>query len=375
MNEKKIRGRQLGLPFEGNTGTYNAITDVPGVLVGNKTLIKGSPPLIQGKGPIRTGITSILPKGFNKEPQPVWAGMHALNGNGEMTGSHWIKDGGYFIGPICITNTHSVGITHHASIKWIINQYKEYWSNNHLWAMPVVAETYDGVLNDINGQHVAESDVTEAINKAKSEEVQEGNCGGGTGMICYEFKGGTGTSSRMINIEGENFTIATLVQANHGIRPWLNILGVPVGKHIDNDRLLEVFENNELGSIIVIIATDAPIMPHQLRRMAKRAALGIAKGGSPGGNNSGDIFLAFSTANSKLIPQLSKSKLQFEYINDEAFDDIYLSIVQSVEESVINAILAANDMETVRPEGYVCKAISYEDLIKIMKKYGKFNFT
>ena len=375
MNEKKIRGRQLGLPFEGNTGTYNAITDVPGVLVGNKTLIKGSPPLIQGKGPIRTGITSILPKGFNKEPQPVWAGMHALNGNGEMTGSHWIKDGGYFIGPICITNTHSVGITHHASIKWIINQYKEYWSNNHLWAMPVVAETYDGVLNDINGQHVTESDVTEAINKAKSEEVQEGNCGGGTGMICYEFKGGTGTSSRMINIEGEKFTIATLVQANHGIRPWLNILGVPVGKHLDNDRLLDVFENNELGSIIVIIATDAPIMPHQLRRMAKRAALGIARGGSPGGNNSGDIFLAFSTANSKLIPQLSKSKLQFEYINDEVFDDIYLSIVQSVEESVINAILAADDMETVRPEGFICKAINYEDLIKIMKKYGKFNFT
>ena len=375
MNEKKIRGRQLGLPFEGNTGTYNAITDVPGVLVGNKTLIKGSTPLIQGKGPIRTGITSILPKGFNKEPQPVWAGMHALNGNGEMTGSHWIKDGGYFIGPICITNTHSVGITHHASIKWIINQYKEYWSNNHLWAMPVVAETYDGVLNDINGQHVTESDVTEAIKKAKPEEVQEGNCGGGTGMICYEFKGGTGTSSRMINIEGEKFTIATLVQANHGIRPWLNILGVPVGKHLDNDRLKSVFENNELGSIIVIIATDAPIMPHQLRRMAKRAALGIARGGSPGGSNSGDIFLAFSTANSKLIPQLSKSKLQFEYINDEVFDDIYLSIVQSVEESVINAILAADDMETVRPEGFICKAINYEDLIKIMKKYGKFNFT
>ena len=375
MNEKKIRGRQLGLPFEGQTGKFNAITDVPGVLVGSKTLISGSLPMIQGKGPIRTGITSILPKGFNKEPQPIWAGMHALNGNGEMTGSHWIKDGGYFIGPICITNTHSVGITHHASIKWIINQYKEYWSNNHLWAMPVVAETYDGVLNDINGQHVTESDVTEAINKAKPEEVQEGNCGGGTGMICYEFKGGTGTSSRMINIEGEKFTIATLVQANHGIRPWLNILGVPVGKHLDNDRLKSVFENNELGSIIVIIATNAPIMPHQLRRMAKRAALGIARGGSPGGSNSGDIFLAFSTANSKLIPQLSKSKLQFEYINDEVFDDIYLSIVQSVEESVINAMLAADDMETIRPEGFICKAINYEDLIKIMKKYGKFDFT
>ena len=194
-------------------------------------------------------------------------------------------------------------------------------------------------------------------------------------MICYEFKGGTGTSSRMINIEGEKFTVATLVQANHGIRPWLNILGVPVGKHLDNDRLKSVFENNELGSIIVIIATDAPIMPHQLRRMAKRAALGVARGGSPGGNNSGDIFLAFSTANSKLIPQLSKSKLQFEYINDEEFDDIYLSIVQSVEESVINAMLAADDMETIRPEGFVCKAINYEDLIKIMKKYGKYDFT
>jgi len=373
MNEKKIRGRQLGLPFEGETGELNAITDVPGVLVGNKTLISGSLPMVQGKGPIRTGITSILPRGFIKEPQPIWAGMYALNGNGEMTGSHWIKDGGYFIGPICLTNTNSVGITHHASIKWIINQYKEYWSKNHLWAMPVVAETYDGVLNDINGQHVAESDVTEAINRAKSEEVQEGNCGGGTGMISYEFKGGTGTSSRMINIEGEKFTIATLVQANHGIRPWLNILGVPVGKHLDNNRL-NVFENNELGSIIVIIATDAPIMPHQLRRMAKRAALGVARGGSPGGNNSGDIFLAFSNANSKPIPILSKSKLQFEYINDEAFDDIYLSIVQSVEESVVNAMLAADDMETIRPEGFICKAIDYDDLIKVMKKYGRYNF-
>ena len=373
MNEKKIRGRQLGLPFEGETGELNAITDVPGVLVGSKTLISGSLPMIQGKGPIRTGITSILPKGFNKEPQPIWAGMHALNGNGEMTGSHWIKDGGYFIGPICITNTNSVGITHHASIKWIINQYKEYWSKNHLWAMPVVAETYDGVLNDINGQHVTELDVTEAINRAKSEEVQEGNCGGGTGMISYEFKGGTGTSSRMINIEGEKFTIATLVQANHGIRPWLNILGVPAGKHLDNNRL-NAFENNELGSIIVIIATDAPIMPHQLRRMAKRAALGVARGGSPGGNNSGDIFLAFSNANSKPIPMLSKSKLQFEYINDEAFDDIYLSIVQSVEESVVNAMLAADDMETIRPEGFICKAIDYDVLIKVMKKYGRYDF-
>jgi len=373
INTKKLRGRELGLPFEGKVGEFNAITDVPDVLVGSKTLIEGSLPMLQGKGPIRTGVTTILPRGFEKEPRPIWAGQYSLNGNGEMTGSHWIKDGGYFLGPICITNTNSVGITHHATSKWIIKHHQEYWSKNHLWAMPVIAETYDGVLNDINGQHVKESDVMDAINSAKSGFIKEGNSGGGTGMISYEFKGGTGSSSRIINLEGQNFTIGTLVQANHGVRPWLNILGVPVGKHLTKDRLDKVFETSELGSIIVIIGTDAPVMPHQLNRMAKRAALGIARGGTPGGNNSGDIFLAFSNANSKPMPMLSKSKLQFEYINDEVFDDIYLAIVQSVEESVINAMLAAEDMETLRPEGQICKAIDYNELIEIMKKYGRFN--
>ena len=375
MNKKKIRARELGLPFEGETGEFNSITDVPGVLVGSKTLISGSLPMIQGKGPIRTGVTSILPRGYIKEPQPVWAGLYALNGNGEMTGSHWIKDGGYFLGPICITNTNNVGITHHSTNKWIIDHHKEYWEKDHLWAMPVIAETYDGVLNDINGQHVKDSDVTEAINNAKKGYVKEGNVGGGTGMITYEFKGGTGTSSRQINIAGEKFTIATLVQANHGIRPWLNILGAPVGKHLNKNRLDKIFATSEMGSIVVIIATDAPVMPHQLKRMAKRAALGVARGGSPGGNNSGDIFLAFSNANPRPMPMLSKSKLQFEYINDEEFDNIYLSVVQSVEESVVNAMLAAEDMETLRPDGYTCKAIDYDDLIKVMKKYGRYNFT
>ena len=373
MGTKKLRGRELGLPFEGITGKFNAITDIPEVLVGSKNIIKGSLPLSEGNGPIRTGVTTILPRGFQKEPQPVWAGQYSLNGNGEMTGSHWIKDGGYFVGPICITNTNSVGITHHASCKWIIKHYNEHWSNNHLWAMPVVAETYDGVLNDINGQHIREVDVLDSINDAKSGIVKEGNIGGGTGMICYEFKGGTGTSSRKINIEGEEFTIGTLVQANHGIRSWLNILGVPVGQHLTKNKLSDVFSVSEMGSIIVIIGTNAPVMPHQLQRMAKRAALGVARGGSPGGNNSGDIFLAFSNANSKSMPMLSKSKLQFEYINDEVFDEIYLSIVQSVEESVINAMLAAEDMETLRPEGHICKAIDYNELTEIMKKYGRLN--
>ena len=373
MNYKKLRGRELGLAFEGETGQFNNITDVPEVLVGSKTIIEGSLPMIQGKGPIRTGVTTILPRGFQKEPQPIWAGQYSLNGNGEMTGSHWIKDGGYFLGPICITNTNSVGIAHHATSKWIINHHKEYWSQNHLWAMPVIAETYDGVLNDINGQHIKEKDVIEAINNAKSGNIKEGNSGGGTGMISYEFKGGTGSSSRKINLEGEEFTIGTLVQANHGVRQWLNILGVPVGKHLTKNKLDKIFEASELGSIIVIIGTDAPVMPHQLNRMAKRAALGIARGGTPGGNNSGDIFLSFSNANSRPVPMLSKNKLQFEYINDEVFDDIYLAIVQSIEESVVNAMLAAEDMETLRPEGHICKAIDYNELVEIMKKFKRFN--
>ena len=373
MNYKKLRGRELGLPFEGETGQFNNITDVPEVLVGSKTIIEGSLPMIQGKGPIRTGVTTILPRGFQKEPQPIWAGQYSLNGNGEMTGSHWIKDGGYFLGPICITNTNSVGIAHHATSKWIINHHKEYWSQNHLWAMPVIAETYDGVLNDINGQHIKEKDVIEAINNARSGNIKEGNSGGGTGMISYEFKGGTGSSSRKINLEGEEFTIGTLVQANHGVRQWLNILGVPVGKHLTKNKLDKIFEASELGSIIVIIGTDAPVMPHQLNRMAKRAALGIARGGTPGGNNSGDIFLSFSNANSRPVPMLSNNKLQFEYINDEVFDDIYLAIVQSIEESVVNAMLAAEDMETLRPEGHICKAIDYNELVEIMKKFKRFN--
>ena len=373
MNYKKLRGRELGLPFEGETGQFNNITDVSEVLVGSKTIIEGSLPMIQGKGPIRTGVTTILPRGFQKEPQPIWAGQYSLNGNGEMTGSHWIKDGGYFLGPICITNTNSVGIAHHATSKWIINHHKEYWSQNHLWAMPVIAETYDGVLNDINGQHIKEKDVIEAINNAKSGYIKEGNSGGGTGMISYEFKGGTGSSSRKINLEGEEFTIGTLVQANHGVRQWLNILGVPVGKHLTKNKLDKIFEASELGSIIVIIGTDAPVMPHQLNRMAKRAALGIARGGTPGGNNSGDIFLSFSNANSRPVPMLSNNKLQFEYINDEVFDDIYLAIVQSIEESVVNAMLAAEDMETLRPEGHICKAIDYNELVEIMKKFKRFN--
>ena len=233
----KVRGRELGLPFPGETGPHNAITDVPGVEVGFRTRIEGNGPLVPGRGPVRTGVTAILPLGRNPEPQPVWAGMYALNGNGEMTGTHWIHDGGYFVGPVCITNTHSVGIVHHAATRWMIRTYASDWERHHLWAMPVVAETYDGVLNDINGQHLGEADALAALDAAAPGPVAEGNVGGGTGMITYEFKGGTGTASRRLAIDGALFHVGALVQANHGLRPWLTILGRRVGETMPEDRL------------------------------------------------------------------------------------------------------------------------------------------
>ncbi|QUX94153.1 aminopeptidase [Marinomonas sp. CT5] len=358
----KLRARALGLPFPGITGPNNAITDVPGIQVGYKTLINND--LIS---PARTGVTAILPRGRSHTPKPVWAGMYALNGNGEMTGTHWIQDGGYFVGPIMITNSHAVGITHHAAVKWTIQQYKETWQNNHLWAMPVVAETFDGVLNDINAMHVTEQDALDALDNAKTGAVAEGNVGGGTGMIAYDFKGGTGTSSRLINIGDKTYTVAALVQANHGIRPWFNVLGAPVGKLMTQDRIHALHEQ---GSIIVILATDAPMLPHQLKRLAKRAALGIGKNGSPGGNNSGDIFLAFSTANEQDLPQLSGPIGSMEYLNDEFFDDFYMATVEAIEESVINAMVAAEDTPTFKqPENKICKAIDVESLSKIVKTF------
>jgi len=358
----KPRGRNLGLPFPGETGPYNAITDVPGVEVGYCTRIEGDGPLAQGQGPVRTGVTAILPLGRKPEPQPIWAGMYALNGNGEMTGTHWIHDGGYFVGPICITNSHSVGIVHHAATKWMIQTYAEAWQAEHLWAMPVVAETYDGVLNDINGQHITEADALMALDAAAPGAIAEGNVGGGTGMICYEFKGGTGTSSRRIDLDGEGFHMGALVQANHGSRPWFTVLGRRAGEAMLEDRLFE----SEQGSIIVILGTDLPMAPHQLRRLAKRAAIGIGRGGTPGGNNSGDIFLAFSTANRDPIPQLAGPRRILEMINDEKFDPIYLAATEAIEEAVINAMLAAEDMTSLRPPGLVCRAVDAERLCSIV---------
>jgi D-aminopeptidase len=364
----KPRGRDLGLPFPGETGPNNAITDVPGVMVGATTRIEGEGPLVPGQGPVRSGVTAILPRGKGREPQPVWAGIYALNGNGEMTGSHWVTDGGYFVGPICITNTNSVGIVHHAAIKWIIENHREDWEGAHLWAMPVVAETYDGVLNDINGQHLTEADALAALDSAKPGPVSEGNSGGGTGMVCYEFKGGTGTASRLIDVEGKRYVMGALVQANHGIRPWFAPLGVPVGRHMTENR---ISLGREQGSIIVVLGTDAPMLPHQLQRVARRAAIGVGRGGSPGGNNSGDIFLAFSVANRMPMMQMAPHHLKLDFLNDEIFDDIYLAAVEAVEEAVLNAMVAAEDMTTLRPAGKICRALDHQQLVEIMRRYGR----
>ncbi len=366
MQQKK-RGRELGLPFPGVTGRNNAITDVPGVEVGYSTLISGEGPADIGKGPVRTGVTAILPRGKQTTMQPIWAGYYGLNGNGEMTGTHWINDGGYFLSPICITNTHAVGTAHHATTKWMINQYAEQFGKEHIWAMPVIAETYDGTLNDINGLHIKEEHVLQALQSAQSGPVAEGNVGGGTGMICYEFKGGTGTSSRAVEIAGEQYHIGSLVQANHGIRDWFTVLGVPVGKHLRDNQLFE----SERGSIIAILATDIPMLPHQLTRLAKRAAIGISRSGTPGGNNSGDIFLAFSVANAMELHQISQTKLNMTFINDEAFDPIYEAACQAVDEAIINAMLAASDMTTVKPAGKVVSAINHDELVAVMKQYNR----
>ncbi|MFT6285525.1 MAG: D-aminopeptidase [Alcanivorax sp.] len=368
------RARDLGLPFDGTPGQWNAITDVPGVEVGFTTLVEGKDELQPGKGPICTGVTAILPRGISANPKPVWAGLFNLNGNGELTGSHWIQDAGYFLSPICITNTHSVGIAHHATVGWMIDQYDDYFTNYHSWAMPVIAETYDGAVSDICGRHVTEQHVLDALNSAIPGPVLEGNVGGGTGMQTYEFKGGTGTSSRSIDIVGQQYTVAALVQSNFGVRHELNILGVPVGKHMTDNAFISETSGHEQGSIIVIIATDAPLLPIQLQRLAKRGAIGIGRTGTSGGHFSGDIMLAFSTGNKLDMPPLGAQQprsFNLECINDAHCDIIYEAAVQAVEESVINAMVAAKSVPVIKPPGYILTAIDHDDLRKLMIKYNR----
>ncbi len=366
----KQRARTAGLALTGVTGEHNSITDVPGVLVGYTTLSSYTDPSLQACAlPVQTGVTAILPQGFDNEPRPVWAGQFSLNGNGEMTGSHWVRDGGYLVGPVMITNSHAIGAVHDGATRWMVEHYADAWSNNHLWAMPIVSETYDGVLNDINGFHVTSDHARAAITTAQSGPIDEGNVGGGAGMICYEFKGGTGTSSRTIDIEGEHFTLGVLVQANHGIRPWFTVMGIPVGKHMTDDRIPDLC--TERGSIVCIIATDLPLSSSQLERLARRASIGIGRSGTPGGNNSGDIFLAFSTANDMALPQLSGAWRNMTTLNDDYLDPVYLAAVESIDEAILNALFAADDVPTARPSGAMCKALDTDELLKLLKACGR----
>jgi len=367
---RKPRARELGLPFGGITGTHNAITDVPHVAVGLKSLQEAAP----RRGhtlPVRTGVTAILPHPAADAPTPVFAGVHRFNGNGEMTGTHWIEDGGYFLGPVTITNTHSVGMVHHSTVKWMLERYRTtYYGSRPRWIMPVVAETFDGILNDINTLALGEDEVLTALNAASDGPVAEGNTGGGTAMIAYGFKGGTGTASRRLKIGSQNYTVGVLVQANHGQRDWLTICGVPVGQHLAAEA--HGADTTERGSIIVIVATDIPMAPHQLKRVARRCSIGIGRNGTPGGNNSGDIFLAFSTANA--IPLNDPPDIhRIEMLDDELFDPVYMAVVDCTEEAVINALLAAEDMVGTRDHKERIEAMPTDRVLDIMKRYGRLS--
>jgi D-aminopeptidase len=363
--QQKPRARDLGIPFEGIPGKYNAITDVAGVEVGYTTIIEGKGKLITGKGPVRTGVTAILPKGKSSIDR-VFAGWFTLNGNGEMTGTTWVDESGGLGSPIMITNTHSVGTVRDAVIEYYSTRIDpENYSGDV--SLPVVAETYDGFLNDINGFHVTKAHTFQAIESATSGLLKEGNVGGGTGMIAHQFKGGTGTSSRMLKKEQGGYTIGVLVQANYGRRELLTIAGVPVGKEITDLTPFVPRPDQDQGSIIVVVATDAPLLPHQLKRLVKRVSLGIGILGGRGGNSSGDIFIAFSTANPEVAKDHGLARL--EMLPNEEINPIFEATVSATEEAIVNAMVAAETMEGI--DGHKVYAIPHDRLIQVLRKYNR----
>jgi D-aminopeptidase len=366
--QSEPRARDLGIPFGGTPGALNAITDVVGVTVGHTTLISGEGKLDVGNGPVRTGVTVIHPHG--KTYNPVFSGWFALNGNGEMTGTTWVEESGFLEGPVVITNTHSVGVARDATIEWqYANNLFETLPDDPdvFWSLPVVAETYDGDLNDINGFHVTKQNVIDALESAKSGPVAEGNVGGGTGMICHQFKGGIGTSSRKVTIAGEEYTLGVLVQANYGIRETFTIAGVPLGDKFPD--LMPVFRpmDEETGSIIVVVATDAPLLPLQLKRLARRVPLGIAKVGGYASNGSGDIFIAFSTANSGAFAREGVQDIRM--LPNDQMSPLFLATAQAVEESIVNALIAAKTMVGIN--GNTVYALPHDRLIEILKEYKR----
>src|SRR5881396_1243261 len=366
------RARDLGVPFDGTPGPLDAITDVAGVTVGHSTIIRGQGKLVVGQGPVRTGVTAIFPRGAT-DGDPVFGGWFTLNGNGEMTGTTWLEESGFLAGPVMITNTHSVGIVRDAVIEWLVKKGFEFD-----WSLPIVAETWDGSLNDINGFHVTKQHVFAALDSAHGERVVEGNVGGGTGMICNQFKGGIGTSSRRLPAERGGYTVGVLVQCNYGSRGRLSIAGVPVGQEIPD--LLPCSDaapglttqgrrcaEGEKGSIIIVIATDAPLLPHQLKRIAKRAALGVGRLGGTGGNTSGDIFVAFSTAN----PGAAKpdANVSVTMLPNERIDPLFAATIQATEEAIVNAMMAAETMTGIN--GRRVYALPHDRLRAVLRKYNR----
>ncbi len=366
----KPRARDLGVPFDGTPGPLNSITDIAGVTVGYTTLISGEGKLQIGKGPIRTGVTAILPRGKESMSNPVFAGWFSENGNGEMTGTTWVEESGFLEGPVMITNTHSVGIVRDAVIQWRVTHGKPdptgFW-----WSLPVVAETWDGWLNDINGFHVKSDDALHAIDSAASGSVAEGNVGGGTGMVCNEFKGGVGTSSRKLDVKQGGYTVGVLVQCNYGSRPNLRIAGVPVGKEIPDERAYasSSFDQLDRGSIIVVVATDAPLLAHQLKRLARRVTLGLGRDGSISGNGSGDIFIAFSTANSGAAA--IDREVDLKMLPNDKIEPLFAATVQATEEAIINAMVAAETMTGI--ENHKVIALPHDRLREVLKKYNRLN--
>src|SRR5271166_4645696 len=342
----KPRARDLGVPFDGTPGALNAITDVSGVTVGHATLISGEGKLEIGKGPVRTGVTAVLPLGKDSMMHPVFAGWWSLNGNGEMTGTTWVEESGFLEGPVMITNTHSVGVVRDAVIQWRVN-HGQHDPSGYWWSLPVVAETWDGWLNDINGFHVTAEHAFHAIDSAHGGAVEEGAVGGGTGMVCNGFKGGIGTSSRKISTKDGGYTVGVLVQCNFGSRENLRVAGIPVGREISGEDPYAFVPGDmaERGSIIVIVATDAPLLPHQLKRLARRVSLGLGRDGSISGNGSGDIFIAFSTANPGAAS--ADHAVDLKMMPNDKLNPIFKATVESTEEAVINAMVAATSMSGI----------------------------
>jgi L-aminopeptidase/D-esterase-like protein len=363
--QDKPRARDLGVPFDGTPGPLNAITDVRGVEVGVSTIIRGEGPLKVGEGPVRTGVTVVFPRGRDSA-DPVFAAWFAQNGNGEMTGTTWIDEGGFMEGPVFITNTHSVGVVRDAAIAWSVRQGRMFQP----WSLPVVAETWDGALNDLNGFHVKPEHVFAAIDGASRGRVPEGNVGGGTGMICYQFKCGTGTASRILSPQQGGYTVGVLVQANHGRRVELRIAGVPIGQEIPlaaPPAGVLPSSTEEQGSIIIVVATDAPLLPHQLERIARRATMGLARTGATSGNGSGDIFLAFSTANDGVAA--APREVHVNMLSNSRISALFSAVVEATEEAIINALIGAETMTGI--DNRRIEAIPHARVRELLKKYGR----